>query len=454
MDKYQRPITRRARSKMYLTVRRNDIRIATEPSFQRMIAAIEKSPAERTDRDIDTLVQSIGKWPSIIKSIKSMELIRVLCLSMVLEKFPEDTILFKQNDSPNGWFIIVSGEVAVLEYCDDDCEMNDLPPKMVKILKKDVLGGKYFRQVAVYGPKTELGSESLVKNQLRRYTAYTKQPTLLIRIEYQIYRDNVTFIERTHLEKRVKFLMGVKEFDVIVKSCGQDETINDIFQHLAESIKEIKLPSGLVFDKNSAECIDQLIDIYNPEIDPEDIGQNFYIIHDGQICCYRNVDFSDYNPVIPKNQPSILNVNLPHGIHSVKFKTLESARCFADPRLKDGWACDDTKYVVRQPTSVYVINIKDFTASISLDKLSIFKKDFCNSLSDTQIIENWIRIRQERQWSTYKRNCVKEARYAGKVKKLVSTGKYGLRLPKPPKSIKDRKNANYTPLRRPKTALV
>ena len=342
----QLSITTRLRPKILLVPRKQVFDKKNEKTVDQLIAALKVQTTERTDQDVDTLLATVGKWPSFANAVHGEQMRREVCRQMVYHPQDANTILFKQDDPPNGWFIIVKGQCMVVKNHDNDSAMADMPPIMVQKLK-EALPGKFFKVVFTAGPKLEFGAVALINNSPRNATIYVSQPSILIRVDNQIYRDTAAFFARTQLQKRTNLYAHVKEFQILreVRDGEESQTI----RNLAENTVDFQAPAGAIIDLQHTSYITEVI---NPAVyqgkteeqikaineDARMATQCFYIVAQGKLTVHRYINFSEYkHPTSDEVQNDVLTVRIPTGTHLIQVGQLGPKTMFPDPRLNDNW---------------------------------------------------------------------------------------------------------------------
>lgn len=449
-------VTRRLRPKVILLPRKKQFTGGKQKTIEQMIAALRVPSSERTDQDVDTLLATVGKWPCFTNAVHSEEMRREVCRQMVYDERPANTVLFRENDQPNGWFIVVSGQCIVVKLVQDSSGMADMPPIMVQKLKESLGSDKYFRAVFTAGPKLEFGSVALIKNQPRNATIYISQPSILIRVDNQIYRDTAAFFARTQLEKRANIFSHIEEFQPIKEGAQPNESM-ETFALMAENTVEFTLPVGSIIDLEHTNLITKPSNENLKDKTPQEIKkiqeeqhmktQGFFIVAEGKLAMHRSVDFSEF-----KQEPSkemsvdVLNVRLPRGVQSVQIATLGPKTMFPDPRLENDWIPYQFQMVVLEPVLLHQLKLSDLMTAVPQSKLDVIKAKVREQPADKEIIEQWIEKQRLAQWLAFKKQCVKEAQKSVKLERQIMNGSVGMRRSGIPKAIKE--HGKFPPLRR------
>jgi CRP-like cAMP-binding protein len=177
-----------------------------------LIAALRLAPSERTAQDVDTIIAIVSKWPDFAGFVHTEQMRREVCRQMNLEEHKPNTVLFKVNDEPDGWYIVVSGKCDIVIGWGDDSFFAAMPPIQLQILKKALGNNAKFRVIAAKGPKQEFGSAALINNKKRNATIYISEPTLLIRVDAQHYKDTAQFFQEHVFRKKQNFFQRSQSF--------------------------------------------------------------------------------------------------------------------------------------------------------------------------------------------------------------------------------------------------
>lgn len=447
-------ITYRLRPKVLLAPRKNNFDKASNKTVDQLIAALKVPTTERTDQDVDTLLSTVGTWPSFANAVHGEQMRREVCRQMVYQPMEANMILFKEGDPPNGWFIIVTGQCLVVKFAPDESGMADMPPIMIQKLREGI-PNRFYKTVFTAGPKCEFGAVALINNKPRNATIYVSQPSILIRVDNQIYKDTAAFFTRTQLQKRTNLYSHVKEFDILkdVREGEQNQTI----RNLAENTVDFTIPSGTIIDKQHTASITEIDKTNLSQLNEKALKehlenerlktQSFYIIAEGKLTVHRYINFSDYKATKKdENTDDVLSVRIPSGQHLIQIGKLGPKMMFPDPRLEGGWITQPCILKVIEPVLLHRLKLNDLSSSVPQAKLDIIKEKVREQPDDQIIIEDWIEKQRQAQWLTFKKQCIKEAQRVIKLEREIMNGEYGMRKAGPPKAIKA--HDPFPPLRR------
>jgi len=445
-------ISWRKKPKVLLYPRKKQFIRSNQATVDNMITALKIPTSERSEQDVDTILSVVGTWPKFTDSVHTEQMRREVCRHMVYEEYQPNTILFKQNDDPNGWFIVVQGNFAVVILVPTDQWMGPIPPLMVSILRNEFGHDKNFRVVANKPPKDEIGSTALIKNQKRNATIFATEPSIVIRIDNQIYRDTAAFFARTQLEKRSNLFSHVSEFHVLFEQGNGGEDPLSSFVRLAENTIDINLPAGTIIDLEHTGSITKKINNNDKSktqdqlnLEQENENKALFIVAEGKLIMYRRIEFPDNQEKQSNDNQKKMTVKVPKGPRLVEIKSLGPRSLFADPRLDEKWILHPFTLKVVEPVLLHKLKISDLMGALRIEKVIGIQEQMRKQPNDQEIMEEWIEKQEQAQWLEFKKQCVKEARRAVKLEKQIMNGTLGMRKAGPPKSIKS--HAPFAPLK-------
>jgi CRP-like cAMP-binding protein len=341
---------------------------------------------------------------------------------MCLDSRQANTILFKQGDEPDGWYLVFSGMCSIhikLPVHNEDGH-SQIPAQTVALLRNAFGPDECFIQVALKGPTQEFGSTALTNNEKRNATIVVDEPSQILRVDPQLYRDTAAWFARAQLEKGAALLSHIPELQFLRET-------RDIFARLAENVKQEKIETGTVIDANYFRKV--------TEAGGKDKYEDcFIVVEEGLLWKRRTVDFTGYKA--DEMAESGLAITIPTGKHTVRVRTFQAKSMFPDPALTEYVPYPFT-LVVLEPVVAYRLKVKDLASMLLTAQMQRIRDEFRDEPDDAQVVKIWIAEHQAKQWQLFKQKCVKEAREMVKVEKAIMRGQWGLRLPAPPKAIKD-----------------
>jgi CRP-like cAMP-binding protein len=205
-----------------------------EHTREAAIAALKIPPTDRTSQDIDAILAIVGTWQTFNRFFLFDQVRREVCRQMRLESHEANTILFKQGDDPDGWYLVFSGRCSIYIRSHGESFHFQILAHVVTVLR-DAFGPEAcFCLCAVKGPTQEFGSTALVGESLRNTTVVVDEFSQILRVDHQHYRETTGWFDRVQLEKKISLLSHIPEFQFLRDS-------RDIFSRLADNMKELKL---------------------------------------------------------------------------------------------------------------------------------------------------------------------------------------------------------------------
>jgi isocitrate dehydrogenase kinase/phosphatase len=86
------------------------------------------SPAQRTEWQLDAMVAVLGQWPSFRSVLPKESQQRAIAHGLEFQSHHSYSLLFKERDITDGWYIVYSGQV---------CLYTSEPPKAPAKLPKN-----------------------------------------------------------------------------------------------------------------------------------------------------------------------------------------------------------------------------------------------------------------------------------------------------------------------------
>jgi hypothetical protein len=111
----------------------------------------------------------------------------------------------------------------------------------IKALRAALGMDKCFAHVATKGPTEEFGGVALSSNMTQNTTVLADLPTLLLRVDPNLYRDTIGWFARSLLERKAALLQYIPELRQIRAS-------PKLLFHIADNMDQIKIPVGTTID--------------------------------------------------------------------------------------------------------------------------------------------------------------------------------------------------------------
>ncbi|OHT07110.1 cyclic nucleotide-binding domain containing protein [Tritrichomonas foetus] len=415
-------LSRRLRPKVILVSRKKMSENQNVPTQDDFIKALNVTPSERTQQDIDTIMAIVGKWGDFQKFIHTEQERREVCRRIAYEKYDVNDIVVKQYDEPDGWYLIYTGKCSIYVTVGSDFGHENIPPSVISTLRNALGQDKCFLNVAQKFPSQEFGSTALTKNDVRNASILCDEPSLILRVDPHLYRDTAAWFARTQLEKKATLLSHIPQLQFLRELPPEDA----IFTRLAENMIGQKLE------------INTVIDPLNP------LAEGFIVIEEGLMAKQRSVDFSTFKRRDQQGQIKI-SVTIPTGKHTVRVVTLGPKMMVPDPGQKE-YVSYPFSLVVLEPVQCYILKTSDLSSMLLSTHLEKIKSAFRAEPTDNEVIKMYIDKQEAIHWQLFKKKCVKEAREIVKIEKAIMNGQWAIRKPGIPKRIKDHKS--LPPMRR------
>ena len=389
---------RRLRPKVILYPRKKNIDVTNKKTPEMCLESLRVPPADRTEQDVDNIVDVVGKWPDFRSNIRTDQERREVCRSIMCEEKEGNTLLFKQGDQPDGWWLIFRGQCSIHIKMKDDSKNGLMPPATLALLRKEFNDpDANFFMVAVRGYAAEFGSVALTKNAVRNATIVVDTPSILLRVDPQLYRDTAAWFNRAQIEKKANLLAHIPELSFLRES-------RELFTRLAENMPEHHYETGEL----KYEYVAKVPKPNNPSQFEEKLAtitSSFLIVEDGLLGMQRVVDFSKHQQDTSKSSIGVIPIRIPKGKFSVRLKTLGPKTMFPVPGLTD-FVAYPFSMIVLEPVTVYELKLSDMASLLPRTQLERIKEAFRKEPPDEAVATMWIEKQQAIQWQAFKRKCV------------------------------------------------
>ncbi|OHS98782.1 cyclic nucleotide-binding domain containing protein [Tritrichomonas foetus] len=409
-------VRRRLKPRVILVARKNTSNTGQGLTSDVVLDSLRINPADRSSQDIDIILSCIGKWPDFVKKIPSDQERREICRRIECEDYKANSLIFKEGDQPDGWYIVFSGQCTLYSYALTDAFHEQIPPSHLSTLH-DLLGhDKCFKFRAKKLPKSEFGSQSLTTNEVRNFTVFCDTSTVILRVDPRIYRCTAIWFAKTQLEKKASLLSQIPQFQFI-----REQSDDQIFSRLAENMVERKYDAGTLIEAG-------------PDDDEKNHG--FLVIEEGLLVRQRLVDFTGYKRSKLQQIASEMPIKIPKGKHNVRVETLGPKSMIPHPALNE-YIIHPFSIQVLEPTVAYELMTTDLGTFLLNTQIQHIKNVMTDEPDDLEVINQWTSKQESVQWKLYKHKCVKDARKRCKVEKDVNNGQWGIRKAGVPRPIKD-----------------
>ncbi|TGZ74530.1 hypothetical protein CRM22_000879 [Opisthorchis felineus] len=174
--------------------------------YQKVLRYFMKSVAERTESDVDTVYPWFGQQSTLFASLRQ-EVAKDIIRNCELEKYTADTVIVRQFEKGDCFFIILSGKVSIYVQTDEP-QLSEEPTdaakaKPDKVEDRSKLGqfvghlerGGCFGEVAL-----------LDKESLRTATVIADCETELIVIDRTLYNRSLKEVHQVELREKAEFV--------------------------------------------------------------------------------------------------------------------------------------------------------------------------------------------------------------------------------------------------------
>ena len=101
-----------------------------------VLELLDKPPSDRTESDIDQIVRYCLDIPFFARGVRysqfSKEVLRSICRELLVEDFDKNTIVFRQGDVGDKFYVVYEGECSVLIDEHDSDEMSQETAELAK----------------------------------------------------------------------------------------------------------------------------------------------------------------------------------------------------------------------------------------------------------------------------------------------------------------------------------
>ena len=375
MNSGGQPINRRRKPKVILVPRQKVTYQTVKPTREAAYEALQIRPTDRTETDIDAIVAIVGSWPDFRKFVHTEQERREVCRTITLINYDENQIIFKEDDPPDGWYLIFSGEVLIVKKVLKDPGI-PIPPQILANLQSAFDGNEFFLPLCTKGPTTEFGNVALTKLQPRNATIVATMKSQLLIVDPQVYRDTSAYYAYSQLQKKASLLSQIEEF-------SEYHDKQEFLTRLAENMVEFRLDE-----------IGEVIDASNS------FGDGFLVMEQGLLAKKRLIDFSLHsNDPVPEGS---FQIQLPTGLRNVRVQTIGPKTMFSDPCLIEYIDCPFSLTVV-EPAVLYLLKLSDMASTLPTFQVNKIKDKLTTELSEEEVVKIWYEKHQKIAWNKFKK---------------------------------------------------
>lgn len=397
---------------------RHNVRKKRQLNYQEALQALYVPPAQRTHQMIESIANCLSKWPDFTNCIRSQKEREDICSEITLQRHPGNTVLFKQGDSPDGWYLVFSGSCSVLINWPDSTYDDQIDTDKLFVLRFYFGEEAHFRLLAIKGPTQEFGSTALIKSKPRNATIFVNEDSLLLHVDALYYQMSVQWFAKMQMKRRAAFLEEIPA----LKFLQEDRSCYD---RLAENLRERSFPKGEIINKDHNIC------------------NGFFVLSSG---CLLKTYVCNFNN-IPKHSDTIklidgFEVKYPTSIQNVKTRTFGPKDTIPDPNLNELQG-HPFYFVAIKDTVGYEIPMSDLYYLVPVKIREKVLKLLLAEPTDQELLNQWTENERKIIWKSYKKQCSKEARSYMKAEQKQLRGNVLQRVATLPKPVKSLKKGNY-----------
>ena len=382
---------------------------------------------ERSKQHNQAIQQYLHTWPDFATNVHSEEEEFDICTRLETRVVKPNTVLFKQGDKPDGWYLILSGSCTVVVHWPDETFNDELSPEQLEVLRETFTPTSNFHVLAVKRERQEFGSTALIKRQPRNATVMTNEECWLIRIDASDYKLSVAWYAQMQLARRAEFLSQIPRL-------GKLQEEPECYYRLAENMLEVKLNRGDRYTASNPAC------------------NGFLAIVSGSVMVEYTVDFRSFEHPKTVTVMDGFIINFPEGLETVKMECCGDKTIVADPSIYSESECART-LVALKDTVGYEIKMSDLYYLVPLSIRSRLLSDILPKPTPKDIADKWVAQETKVLWRSFKKQCTRDARQYVKCERSAGAPLLTHKT-KPPKKripgIRDLRSISYrVPLHNP-----
>jgi CRP-like cAMP-binding protein len=366
--------------------------------------ALKNSPAQRTSSQVDAIVAVLGQWRSFVSVLPKESQQRAIARGLEFQKHHSNSLLFKEGDITDGWYIVYSGRVGLFTS-DPGAVAVPGRPSVEHLLAS--LFDRQFTPIRYVNAQEGFGSEDLEHDRIRTCAGVAIEASHVIRIDAHFYRMISKWVNESEIGDYSNFLQQIPELAAL-------QVNPESYERLAHKLERRVLRRGC-----DADCV----------------SGGWMVIEKGLVARQRIVDFSGVD--IDMNRMVVGNVKIaiPTGRIQVRTDVFGPNHLIIDPTFSRGLRKPFTITVLEEAT-VLVFLCTELPNLLPHDVKREVEKIILDDPSDAELVKFWLERERKRQWSIYKARCSKEAREYVKQVSRETHGDFACRRPKLPKPIK------------------
>lgn len=395
------------------------------PLITDVIDALFISPSERTYHQQQILFRYLLFNKDINYMFETTDLIDQISKTATYVSLKKSSILFREGDIPDGWYLIIDGSVDVIiryfliaEDClfdSDEIDTTDFT-HLIDSMHLDVTVDK-LKRIKVLKENDVFGQHAYYINKRRSATIVgTSNETILMKFPETTLKNTKSLIRITNILSNNQSLIHL----------ALPRLRNDQLLLINAFSEEIKVPIGRKITQKSP------------------LSRSIYIVKEGCLKLMRVVDFTDYSFRKTSAAFESLQLHFPDGFYPVHIGDLRPGSMFADP---SAYEVVDPSYQMHTTaeTVLIALDFEYFKIVAGNKEVNSVREDLKSKISDEDVVRIWANTEKQRLWNNFKTKGLKDAHREIKTARRAQTSMVAIRVPSAPKSLKEYRPKKVVP---------
>jgi CRP-like cAMP-binding protein len=356
------------------------------------------------------MVAVLGQWRSFTRILPKESQQRAICRCLEFQFHEANSLLFKEGDITDGWYIIYSGEVGLFASSAEAFAAVDKNPQDRRPAAENMLRSLFDRPFVpqrYIGNKEDFGSQDLIHDRLRTYAGVATQPSYIIRVDAHFYRMSIEWITQGEITQLQNYLQSIPELKPL-------SVHPESYERLAEKLERRFVAAGS---------------------DAGYICGGWMIIEKGRISRHRAVDFRDADVEPSKLIVGNVRIELPRGKMIIETDSFGENHLVGDASLSKSHR-RPFSLKIEEDCTLLVVTFEGLQDLLPIDVRREVEKTLLDDPNDARLIKFWVEREREKQWEIYRARCKKDGRRYVRQVRREATGGFAIRRAKPPRAIK------------------
>lgn len=373
--------------------------------------SLQTPPNQRSLLNVEAIYTYLKEWPVFTSIAKNERVQKDICKAIQLENYKDGELVYKLDDLCDGWYLIYSGNVILVEKCDKEPTDPDeiLSNKYIRRIHNPVLRKQYFRIVRRATVSEDVGREEMLSNSYRKQFCIAVGETEVLRVDPYTFRFVLETINNLIVQERTALILNITKLEPLFD-------YPDILEYIAESLKDFEIEEGTLIDNS------------NP------IHNGFILIKSGLIKVHRNIDFTKISVEPEKLHIGELDFEIPEGESTLVATTYGENTIFALPEVYTSKLYEFKASVVRKVKGM-LLDYRDFFSLIPMVVQKEILKNILDQRDDQTVVNDYIENLRKHIWKSFRTKCLDEARDYNSVTRNSFKDEVLKRTPKMPNSI-------------------